>query len=235
MDYFVFAGVDSSNFGVWLSGEGTFNVPARRYTSIEVPGRNGNLTLNEDPVFEDVIHTYPAFIARTFQTNVKDLRNELARFSGKQRLTDSYHPGEYYRAEFVEALEVEVAPRAVAGRFEIRFRRDPRRFLVSGETAITLTASGSVTNPTKFKSMPLLRVYGNGTVRVGSNTITLADTGTYTDIDCEMMEAYEGTASRNANVTFSQNDFPKLSPGANGITIGSGITKVEITPRWWII
>lgn len=234
-DYFTFGGVNSSDYGIWLSGEGTFNAPERRYISVEVPGRNGNLTLKEDPVFSDILHFYPAFIARSFSSNLEGFRNAIARFSGKQRLTDTYHPNEFYKAEFVDALDASVVPLAVAGNFEIRFRRDPRRFLTSGETKLTFTASGTITNPTRFKCMPLLRIYGNGSVGVGSNTITLSGAGTYTDIDCEMMEAYQGSASRNANVTFSQNNFPTLSPGSNGISLGSGITKVEVTPRWWII
>ena len=30
-------------------------------------------------------------------------------------------------------------------------------------------------------------------------------------------------------------DFPVLSPGENTITLGSGITQIQITPRWWVV
>lgn len=236
MDYtFAFGGISSADFGAWITGKGAYNAPARKYESVNVPGRNGSLTIKGDPVFEDITVVYPAFIPRNFAQNMAGLRAALTKFSGKQRLADSFHPNEFYLAEFVEALEVNPAPDAVAGAFEIKFKRDPRRFLLSGEQTTTLTTSGTITNPTEFASAPLLRVYGNGSVGIGDNTLTISGAGSYTIIDCEMMEAYQGTASRNENVTFSQNDFPKLIPGVNNITLGSGITQVRITPRWWSV
>ena len=48
-----------------------------------------------------------------------------------------------------------------------------------------------------------------------------------------MMDAYKGTISKNGNVELSDYNFPVLVPGTNTITLGTGITKVEITPRWW--
>ena len=30
-------------------------------------------------------------------------------------------------------------------------------------------------------------------------------------------------------------DFPRLAAGSTGISLGTGITKVEITPRWFVV
>lgn len=95
------------------------------------------------------------------------------------------------------------------------------------------TASDSMSNPTSFPSEPLVRVYGNGTFEMDGVTITVTNATSYTDIDCELMDCYEGTTNRNKDVSFSTYDFPKLQPGDNEIDIVSGITAVEITPRWW--
>ena len=88
-------------------------------------------------------------------------------------------------------------------------------------------------NPTPFESKPLIKVTGTGTLTV--NGVQIAISATPTTIDCELMEAYNGTTSRNSDIVLTPNKFPVLKPGNNTITLGSGITKLEITPRWWRI
>lgn len=91
-----------------------------------------------------------------------------------------------------------------------------------------------ITNPTLFDAKPLLRVYGTGTLGIASSTITISSADVYTDIDCELMDCYKGSANKNAYVSFSSNDFPVLKPGSTGFTF-SGITQVDITPRWFSV
>ena len=107
--------------------------------------------------------------------------------------------------------------------------------MTSGETKTTFTADGSINNPTYFPAAPLLRVYGAGTLGIGSESVIISAVDEYVDIDCEIMEAYKGTVSCNANVTVSGSDFPKLQPGNNGIDLSGSITKVEIYPRWFML
>lgn len=94
-------------------------------------------------------------------------------------------------------------------------------------------ASNTMANPTEFPSSPLIRAYGNGVFEMDGVRITITNASTYTDIDCDLMDCYEGTTNRNNDVSFSTYDFPKLRPGENAVSIVSGITLLEITPRWW--
>ena len=89
-------------------------------------------------------------------------------------------------------------------------------------------------NPTLFDALPFLRVYGTGILGINSHTITITAADVYTDIDCEMMDCFKGSANKNQYVQFSGNDFPTLEPGVNGFSF-SGITKVEVKPRWWSV
>lgn len=96
-------------------------------------------------------------------------------------------------------------------------------------------AAAALTNPTEFDARPIIRFYGNGTLLIDGITITVNSPGTYTDIDCELMDCYEGGTNRNQNVTFSTYDFPVLHPGNNTFTStqAGGLIHVEIVPRWW--
>lgn len=233
-NYFTFDGMDSRDFGVYISGAGTFNAPARRYESFTVPGRNGALTIDEG-AFEEATVEYNAFIASNFKTNMSDFRNALLSRAGYVRMTDSYHPDEFYRARFMDGIEVEMLPTLVAGEMTLTFTRDPRRFLTSGETQATVASGGSITNPTLFDSNPLIRVTGYGTLTINSDVIIIASGQTYVDIDSETQNCFTGTTNKNDKVTFQSNKFPVLKPGANGISYSGNITKVEITPRWYRI
>lgn len=95
-------------------------------------------------------------------------------------------------------------------------------------------AQFTITNPTLFDSQPFLRVYGTGTLGINSQSVTITQADEYTDIDCEMMDCFKGTANKNPYVQFTDYNFPVLKPGVNYVSL-SGITKVEITPRWWIV
>ena len=93
-----------------------------------------------------------------------------------------------------------------------------------------------ITNPTYFASKPKIRVYGSGTFTVGNMTITVAaHSQPYIDIDSETETCeYDGT-NMSQYVTLSSNDYPELAAGQNGIMPTPGITKLGVTPRWWIL
>lgn len=229
-DAFTFNGIYSGNYGVWVNGGGTFGAAARRYSKVIVPGRNGALTI-DDGAFDEIEHPYECFIIDSYTANIRDLRNALMAVNGYARLVDSINTGEFYRARYMDGLEVDTLENANGGKFKLRFMRDPRRFLTSGETAVTFTANGTITNPTLFESRPSIRVYGTGTLTVSGVACQINYNPGYIDIDSEMQDCFYGTTNCNDYVTFSGDDFPTLQPGSNGITL-SGITRALVTPNW---
>ena len=234
-NYFTLDGVDSRSLGVYISGSGTYNSPAMAYNAIPVPGRSGDL-LGLERRMENVELTYPAFVAGgNFGAKMEALRAFLLSRNGYTRLVDSYHPGEYRMAFFPGPLQADVTPVLDAGAFDLTFVCKPQRWLLSGETITTLTANGSITNPTRFASRPLLRVYGSGRLIVGSVAVDISTTDPSIYIDCDIMDAYYNGANRNANISLSDNDFPVLRSGNTGFILGSGITRVDITPRWYTV
>ena len=231
MTYFVYNGECSAEYGVYISGEATFATPKRKTEKVSVAGRNGDLIL-EDEEFENLDLKYPAFIRENLGERLENFASMLASVSGYVRLEDTYHP-EYYRmAHYEEGFDPKTTPYNRGGKFDIVFDCMPQKFLKSGEKKTVYEANGVLKNPTRFKSKPLLRLYGTGSLIIQNQTITINSADGYTDIDCEIMEAYKGSTNCNANVSLPDNIY--LFAGNNQMTL-SGITKVEVTPRWWTI
>ena len=82
----------------------------------------------------------------------------------------------------------------------------------------------------------MIRVYGNGVLGVGAVSVTISSNAdNYMDIDCESGIACRGPENMNRFVALSGYDFPQLPPGETGLSLGTGITRIEITPRWWTV
>lgn len=232
MEYIIFDGVDSRNYGVYVHGNHAYDRPARRAERVTVQGRHGLLTTSED-CFEESVVTYPVAIVSGFKTNLDAWLNALASRRGRHRLTDSFNSDEFRMASFLDAVEADPIGDSGAGKFEVTFQCLPQCYLLSGEAVQTYTASGSINNPTLFESQPLIRVYGAGTVGIGGVEVTVASSSyEYIDIDCDIMDCFHGTDNCNGLVSFSGNDFPTLPIGTTNISL-NGVTKVEVTPRWW--
>ena len=225
-----FNNVNSKTYGVYISGTGVFNAPARDREFVQVPGRNGDIILDKGR-YQNIEITYPAFIVRNFAANIRTWCNKLLEPTEYVRLEDTYHPDEFRMAVLAQGMEVDPVAWLAAGSFDLRFNCRPERFLKSGETATEFIQSGSISNPTDMPSKPLIRVYGSGSITVNGTAITIAShLLSYIDIDCDLQEAYCGSV--NANQYISASEFPKLDSGANSVVLSS-VTKVEITPRWW--
>ena len=196
LNHLTFDGVDSSSFGVFISGDGAFNAPARRGEMISIPGRNGSLFMDEG-VFENIEVEYPAFIGTgyeaLFREKLGDLRSALTSRGNYKRLTDTYHPDEFRLGVYRSGLEVDPQHITRAGGFTIKFDCKPQRFLVSGEITHIFSANGTIINPTLFASSPLIKVTGNGTVAIGENgeyRFIVTDNDGTIWIDTDIMEAY---------------------------------------------
>lgn len=230
---FSFDGISSSLFAVFISGEGTFNGTARDVSEIEIPGRNGTLILDNGR-YQNIDLTYPAFIVENFNANFQALRSFLLSKHGYCKLADDYHPDEFRLARYKGNVQPKMTQFNREGEFDLVFSCKPQRFLASGEAVLSFAADGTIENPTLFEARPLIRVYGAGDLGIGSETITIAaHSYPYIDIDTDIQDCSYQANNCNGYVTITGDTFPGLGAGATGIDLGTGITKVEITPRWW--
>lgn len=173
-----FGGINSADYGVYITGEAVYNAPERAVEQVDIPGRNGAFLMDLGR-FENIEVTYPCGIPGDDQTDfaekISEFRNAILSKRGYQRLTDEYNPNEYRMASYVSGMEVEAVEgqQGTVGEFELTFNCKPQRWLTSGETAVTVADGDTLTNPTRFDSEPLLEVEGYGTIGFNGYEIEL--------------------------------------------------------------
>lgn len=231
-DYVYFAGKNLKDYDTYITNAGVYNAPARNYDSIPIAGRSGNLIFENDN-FENIEYRYPAVITENFDKNIEALRAFLLSQRGYKRLSDTFYPDEFYLATFNRLDSVsQKFLKGDKGTFVMVFERKPQRFLKKGEKKLVFTAAGSFKNPTQFKALPFITVYGNGTLTINGVSIVIDTEYTHLDIDCELQEVLQ--TEGNLDITLTNGEFPHLDKGVNEVSF-TGLTRVEITPRWYTL
>lgn len=171
---FIFDGVDSRDYGIYITDGSVFGAPERDVEMIEIPGRNGAFALDKGR-FNNIEVTYSVGLyfdnETDFATAVNSLRNELCSRKGYCRLEDDVNPDEYRMAVYKSGLEIDTNLRS--SDFKIVFDCKPQRFLKSGETAVTVTSGGTLTNPTLFEAKPLIEAEGYGNIFINDGKLTV--------------------------------------------------------------
>lgn len=209
-----------------------FTKPQRDLQLIEVPGRNGNLIIDNQR-YKDVPRYYRVVVP-DYQQCLTLLSDLATKQSDYYELTDEYDSTVYMQAMYNGSRVIKFVGDAVL--IELQFTRKPQLFLLNGRSKYYMSASSTITNPTDYDALPIIRVWGSGTLGIGSTTISVDEENEneYIDIDCFNQNAYYGSYSRNSNIFLVSGKFFKLVPGVNNVSIAN-ITQIAITPRWWKI
>ena len=173
----IFGGVDSSDYGIYISGEGVYNAPERSVELVNVPGRNGAIVLDQGR-YNNIKVTYPAMVLEAdqehFRERLSEFRNAILSQKGYQRLEDSYHPDEFRMGVYHDGLEVsDILTLARGGNFELIFDCKPQRWLSDGDIPVPVSSGSVLQNPTVFDSSPLLEVEGYGNINFNGYNINL--------------------------------------------------------------
>lgn len=236
MGTFIFNGVNSSAYGIYVTGKGTFNGAELDYSKVTVPGRNGDVIFSNKR-YKNIVVPYEGYIHKDFRDKAEAARAWLLSAQGYVRLEDEYNPDEYRLALFKGPLNFDVRFMNKSGTMTLEFDCKAQRFLKSGDTAQNFTAAGVITNPTLFDAAPLITVQSSseegGNVTIGGQTMRIMsmEYGVMT-LDSETMNAYNGYTNLNYTVSGT---FPVLKPGDNTVSFDGAITDVSIIPRWWTI
>jgi predicted phage tail component-like protein len=252
----VFGGRDLSDFGVYVNGSGTYNAPERDRKTVAIPGRDGDLTIDNGR-YKNIKVKYNAFIIDDFERNIEALRNYLLSITNYVILEDTYHPDEYRLARYSGSFTAKPVDKLNAGEFTLTFDCKPQRYLRDGDKnafSATVSADGytkTIVNPTNQVAKPIFTVYTRGDntiITVNGVAIKILKPGIpYATqkviVDCEKQDA-KLSNGRNGNryLVLTDKAFPELKPGNNTIFMKNGTTgigdyfsDITIQPRWWTV
>lgn len=222
-------------FGIYVSGENTFNAPEWDYESQPVPGRNGNLIIPSNRM-KNISVPYPAFIRQKFRENAQAARLYLLSAGAKyRRIEDDYHPDSYRLGVFAGPLDFDMKFLNRGGETNLVFDCKPQRFLKIGEFPVQVESGQKLLNQW-MDALPLIQISGtgDGQLMVGNSQVDITDMTGSIVLDCDVQNAYSGTINLNNNITVT-GGWPVLETGQTAISFFGGITAVEITPRWWTL
>lgn len=204
MRAFNFGGVSSREYGVGISGSGTFDAPERDVEVIDIPGRNGAI-IQDNGRFNNIDVTYPAWMHRDFDEWFPRFKSAMQQFTGYQILTDEYDTEHFREAIFTGAMQPYTGVYNKSGKFDVVFNCKPQRFLFSGAKELTFlpvtgTQTGAMVSGIEVTPGTRLKVSGrfqsSGTVTViyynSSSTAIKTETATGSVI------SYSGTVPANA-------------------------------------
>lgn len=228
MNSFTYNGQNSADFGLKISEKDIYSAPARDLSFISVPGRNGDIIVDNNR-YENINISYTV--------GCKDIKNKATALKlwlckpGYFRLIDTYQPDYFRMASFASNLPIDEVLQNV-GQTKVVFNCKPFRYSLSGENTISFTSARSITNPEGFESLPYIKITGSGnvTLYINSKSYYMSSIGPSIELDSELMCAYRGSTLLNSKLGFTE--FPVLQPGINNISWSGSVTKIEIVPRW---
>ena len=205
-----FGNVSALDYDIYIKGKDNYNTPARSIKQVDIPGRNGALTIDYGN-YENLTINYDAYAYGTSQDEVRakitTFKNALMSQVGYQRLADTYTPYDYRLALYVDTLEVNQVCMDLAVKFTLSFNCKPQRYLTSGQEEVTVTNNTIINNPTLYDAEPLLMVKGYGTIAFNGYEVEIANE---TIGDVYPFSA-QGTTFLSASETREGRTLPTLS------------------------
>lgn len=222
MSYFIFKDISSENFkNLIVENLPPIVKPPKRYELQEIEG-SSKIGVN--------ILGYKAYekkIPLGFTNH--DIYDVMDWLDGEGNLILSNEPDKYYKAHMLNQIDYEQV---------LRFKKAEAIFFVqpykyaNGEEE---TESRVLINQGNTKCLPLMTIYGSGTVEIFVNgtkqcEITIDD---YVTLDGEEEEAYKDNLNNRRNRVMI-GKFPVLKPGENTLSFAGNVTNVKtlVRSRW---
>lgn len=236
-----FGDIDFSGDGAFVWGAGQYSAPARSVDFIEVPGRNGDLLIDNGN-YTNTKAIFDVVITKDVKENTDRLKYLLYSQKGYQKLYDSDLKGFYRMASFNSGFEILSTEGGVV---RIEFDCKPFKYDIVGEEPIVIEKANkyvSINNPYFTDARPLIKITGvggdevikEGFIRINHKDLTIKrEDASWMIIDTDLQYAYyEGVDEfYSANHLVETTDF-SFHCGENEVLIGGCITELEIVPRW---
>lgn len=232
--FFIWGGKSSSDYHITLQTADLFTGAERDIDKIEVPGRDGDLIVDNGR-YKNVKLALPCTFASRFQGDAlyaRKIKGWLLSHPGEYLRMETSEDPDYFRmAAFSGPLEIESIAEGF-GDFEIEFDCKPYLYSKAGQLAQDVTPQRKLFNPEAFDALPYIKIMAEGNVRftIGNTAWDFAGVEQYIEIDSEIMNTFRGTLPQNGKKSGA--GYPALKPGWNNFAWTGSVSKVEVIPRW---
>ena len=218
--------ISSRTLGLRLTAPVEIPASTRVVDDIEVAGRAGTLTRLGG--WEDTTLTLQ--LAVPTSDGLDAYRRAAAAFMDATTISLAGEPGVFRKIKHASGgpLARELAS---WGMCEAELVCQPFTYLTAGLTPVTLTSSGTVTNPGLLEAAPVITIHGTGqlTLTMNGTQYRINSPSGQVTLDSNRLVAH---VAGNVQTDALTGGFPTLTPGANRITLGTGISKVVVVPNW---
>lgn len=197
---------------------------------VSIPGRDGELRRNvgyKDRIFPVSFHFKDGInLPKTSRKLVGAMMNcKSFQFSDDDEVE--------YRVCNVKFGDIERELR-VLGRITAQFTIQPFNYYTNVNKIIMTGSKITINNPGTYYSRPLIKVYSSGTVlnqsiTIDGTSISIKEMTDYLYIDSETRLVYKEGSNQNKQLV---GRYPILPTGQFTIVASSGISSIEIEPRW---
>lgn len=236
LPFFVYKDRRSLDFGLLIIKKGSFKGAARDVSRVSVPGRSGDLIIDNGRYSNIAVPYELTLLNKTeysFEVQARQIRSWLLSGAGYFRLWDSYDPDYFRLASYSDEVDIEQELKQL-GSLSISFDCKPFKYSVAGQTPVIFTQSGSLYNAEQFSSTPYVKVVGSGniTLTINESSFELRNVSEYIELDFELLNAYKGGEPKNSLVSGSDMSSLRLVSGYNSISWTGSVERVEVVPRW---
>ena len=218
--------VTSTSLGLRLTAPVAIPASVRAVDDIEVEDRAGTLTRFSG--WEDT--EIELELAVPIRGGLDQYRRATHELTNAQTIALTVEPGIYRKVKHCEVSELR---RELSGwgLFTARLTCQPFTYLTKGLKPVTMSESGTITNPGLLDADPIITVTGTGMLSLTINARVYhvnSPAGSVTLDSARLVAHVSGRVQTDA----LSEAFPTFKPGVNRITLGAGISQVAIVPNW---
>ena len=220
MHYFIFNGIDSRDLGITVKNMPLIPRAERDIETIKVNGKNGNLHIDNGTFRSS------SYIINCIIEDISKIDDIKSTFIGTANLILSKYSDRYFIATIKNQISFDKYLNYLQ-EFPLQFDIEPISYNLTEESLEYTSNDSDFDIGGNIEISPKISITGVGTVTINNVPVEVEETGI--EIDCELMNCTKNNLNVNNKVVLDE--FPKLKPEGNSITLGSGITKVTLTYR----
>lgn len=235
MRFFEFNGTKSSDLGLHIYSTNWFSTPERDYTAQSVPGRDGDLILDQGR-YKNLLVKYECDLISPASVT---LANRIKRWLMVHKylpLSDFGDPEHFRYAIPVKPFSDATEESIWFGSALFQFNCKPYRYMVTGKSVQTFENPDSIelNNPGLVYSCPVFELETEGDISLtcSGKTMNLLNTSGTLVIDTDNKLIYDKNSVANLAAHNATDEFIYFEPGNNTLTFIGNVVKAKITPNW---